>query len=187
MSAVVYLNGWPGSGKLTVGRLLAHRLKARLLDNHTTLNPAEALFERRDPLHASLRRAVRDVTLEHAALLPTGTSLVVTDPLADDEHDRAEFNRFAALADLRGVPLATVVLDVDLEENLRRLCEPGRAERLKLTRPETLCMLRARHTLLRPTRGPRLDLDITRLAPDDAATQIETWLLRSLVAAHPHD
>ena len=52
---IIHINGWPGTGKLTVGRLLAERLGARLVDNHTLLNPAEALFSRSDPLHASLR------------------------------------------------------------------------------------------------------------------------------------
>jgi hypothetical protein len=30
MTLVVHINGWPGSGKLTIGRVLAMRLDARL-------------------------------------------------------------------------------------------------------------------------------------------------------------
>jgi hypothetical protein len=55
MSLILHINGWPGSGKLTIGRIVAGRLGARLLDNHTVLNPAEALFERDDPLHGWLQ------------------------------------------------------------------------------------------------------------------------------------
>ncbi|WP_416065578.1 hypothetical protein ACK9YZ_02635 [Rhizobium sp. ZK1] len=47
----VHINGWQGTGKLTVGPLLAKSLGARLIDNHT-LNPAEVLFARGNPLHA---------------------------------------------------------------------------------------------------------------------------------------
>jgi shikimate kinase len=39
---LINLNGWPGVGKLTVGRILAKTLGGRLLDNHTLLNVASA-------------------------------------------------------------------------------------------------------------------------------------------------
>jgi shikimate kinase len=42
---IVHLNGWPGVGKLTVGRKLAPMLNARLLDNHTLHNVALAICD----------------------------------------------------------------------------------------------------------------------------------------------
>lgn len=34
---IIHINGWPGCGKLTIGRELAKRLGARLLDKHTII------------------------------------------------------------------------------------------------------------------------------------------------------
>src|SRR4051794_30771602 len=91
---IVHINGWPGTGKLTIARILARRLDAKLLDNHTLLNPAESLFERGDPLHSSLRQEVRTATLNHAARLPAGVPLVFTDALAEDSWDRSFFDAY---------------------------------------------------------------------------------------------
>ncbi len=46
---ILQINGWPGVGKLTVGRIVAKELGGRLLDNHTIYNPAFALTEFRSP------------------------------------------------------------------------------------------------------------------------------------------
>ena len=46
---MIHLNGYPGVGKLTVGRLLAQRLGGRLLDNHAMYDVAFALAEFRSP------------------------------------------------------------------------------------------------------------------------------------------
>lgn len=61
-----HINGWPGTGKRTIGKLVAGRIGGRLLDNHVMLNPAEALFERWDPLHAPMSDVVGEVTLVRA-------------------------------------------------------------------------------------------------------------------------
>jgi hypothetical protein len=70
LTLIVHISGWPGSGKLTIGRLLVKRLGARLVDNHTLINPAECLFERGDPLYWPLRKAVRSLVFDYAAQLP---------------------------------------------------------------------------------------------------------------------
>jgi broad-specificity NMP kinase len=54
-NTIVHINGCPGTGKLTIARLLAPMIGAKLVDNHTLINPAEMLFARRDPLYRSLR------------------------------------------------------------------------------------------------------------------------------------
>ena len=91
MNCVVHLNGWRGSGKRTIGAILAAASGARLLDVHVMLNPAEALFERDDPLHAAPYEAVRSLVLDCAAKLAHGTSLILTDPLADNRAGIALF------------------------------------------------------------------------------------------------
>src|SRR5678815_2320572 len=125
---IVHINGWPGTGKLTIGRLLAHRLGGRLLDNHTLMNPALALFEREDPRCWPLRQDIKAVVLDYAARTPPDLALVFTDALADIESDAAVFDAYRKLASVRASKLVSVMLACDPEENARRLVAKGRGE-----------------------------------------------------------
>jgi thymidylate kinase len=178
VSLIVHINGWPGSGKFTIGRLLAKRLKAKLLDNHTLLNPAEALFERDDPNYWPLRGAIRNLVIDAASKVPPAIPIVFTDALADDRHDAAIFETCRTLAERRRVPIVSVVLDCDIKENLRRLLAPGRADLLKLTNSDVLLDLRAQYQLLRPAGVERLDLEVSALTAQEAAAAIYKLLER---------
>ena len=169
MTLVVHINGWPGSGKLTIGRLLAKRLNGRLLDNHTLINPAECLFARDDLHNWPLRKALRSLVFDYAAQIAVAIPLVLTDALADNPADRAGFDACLELANKRKAKLIAVVLDCEEEENLRRLTAPGRAELLKLTSAEFLGKLRARYRLLRPTAVTCIDMDVSKLPAAQAA------------------
>jgi len=166
---LIHINGWPGAGKLTVGRALAERLGGALLDNHTLLNPAEALFDRKDPGYAELRSGVRRLVLQGAAADASKRPLVVTDALGDDEAHLLEDWRLVAAA--RHALFLPVVLDCAWEENRRRLVSQGRKERHKLTRIEVLDSLRKEHALLRPADA--FGLDATFLLPEESARRIE--------------
>lgn len=127
------------------------------------LNPTEALFERENPLHAVLHNAVRTIVLDHAVQLAPGVSIVLTDPLSEDEADTKRFEEIRQLAIRRGTPLISVVLSIALEENIRRLSTPSRSEHRKLTRPDVLQLMRERYRLLRPAGAEVFDSDVTRL------------------------
>ncbi|PCD69780.1 AAA family ATPase [Rhizobium phaseoli] len=171
-SRIVHINGWPGTGKLTVGRLLAKSLGARLIDNHMLLNPAEALFARSNPLHASLREQVRRAVFDHAVRADPAESFVFTDALADDADDSATFSWYVDLAAARGADLVAVLLDCAPEENARRLVSPGRSEALKLTDTAKLQQLRANYQLLRGLAEQAVVIDTTELLPEQTAAQI---------------
>ncbi|MBX5226401.1 AAA family ATPase [Rhizobium sp. NLR9b] len=175
-SRIVHLNGWPGTGKLTVGRLLARSLGARLIDNHTLLNPAEVLFARSNPLHASLRKQIRRAVFDHALHADPAESFVFTDALADDEDDGAMFSSYVDLAAARGADLVAVLLDCAPEENARRLISPGRSEALKLTDPAKLQQLRANYKLLRGLAEHTVEIDTTDLSPEQTAARIRTHI-----------
>jgi hypothetical protein len=172
LSLVLHINGWPGCGKLTIGRLVAERLGARFVDNHALLNPAEALFERNNPLHRELRYKIRETFFAYAARLAPDASIVFTDALADDPGDAATFDEYRTFAGARSSRLISAVLDCDLDENLRRLARPGRAEQRKLTRAAVLEDLRAKYRLLKPDDVERIDLDVTHLSADAAAAAL---------------
>lgn len=166
--AIIHINGWPGSGKLTIARELATLLDARLLDNHTIINPAEALFERRDPLNRSLRKALRETIFAHVVQMKP-VMLLLTDAISDDAFDSALFEEYRALAAKRGAALVSIVLECSPEQNAERLVAAGRAERRKLTNPAILASLRASHRLLRPAGVPLVELDVSELSPAEAA------------------
>ncbi|MBB96282.1 MAG: nucleoside kinase [Rhodobacteraceae bacterium] len=167
---VIHICGWPGSGKATIGRILAQRLGGRLIDNHLSLDPASALFARGDPGHAPLRATIRAAIDAAAIALPPDVPLVVTDALSDDPVDDILFAPTRDLARAREAPLLCVTLDLSADENRRRLADPSRATRAKLTDPHVLDTLRGRHRLLRPPHA--VPIDITHLAPDAAAAAI---------------
>jgi len=167
---IVHINGWPGSGKLTIAKMLAPMLGARLVDNHTLINPAEMLFSRRDPLYRSLRAAVRETVFDHISRADPAASFIFTDALSDDEYDSAQFEQYRALAERRRARLVPVVLECAEDENRRRLVTAGRAERHKLVDVSVLEGLRAQHRLLRADRA--LALDVTELTADAAATRL---------------
>jgi broad-specificity NMP kinase len=62
---IVHLNGWPGVGKLTVARLLAPRLQARLIDNHLLHDVAIRCAGIDDRARWPLYETVRAAGLSH--------------------------------------------------------------------------------------------------------------------------
>jgi thymidylate kinase len=180
MGLIMHINGWPGCGKLTIARLLAKQLGARLVDNHALINPAECLFARNDANYWPLRKAVRALAFEYAARLAPGTPLVFTDALADIASDRAVFDDCLELASKRGAKLIAVVLECEEEENLRRLTAGGRAEQLKLTDEKVLRDLRAKYRLLRPTDVTCIDLEVSALPAGEVAAALHRHCTQAL-------
>ncbi|OOG66490.1 AAA family ATPase [Sinorhizobium sp. A49] len=171
-SLIVHINGWPGTGKLTIARHLAEHLGARLADNHTLINPAEALFARGTPLYRSLRATVRTAVLDHVHRADAAQSFLFTDALSDDEFDSRSFDDYATLAADRSARFVAVVLDCSMEENLKRLTRAGRSKAHKLTDPQVLMDLRSRHVLLKGKCDQLIELDVTSLGADEAASEI---------------
>ncbi len=170
MGLIVHINGYPGIGKLTIARHLADRISARLLDNHTLLNPSNALFARDDPRHGRLRRVVRHAVFSAIADMPADTRIVTTDALSDEAEQRAIFNEVRDLALHRGDRFVPVVLETSLDENMRRVAHPSRAAHRKITDPELLRQLRSAARVY--TAPDAKILDITALEPEQAADQL---------------
>lgn len=181
---IVHLNGMPGVGKLTVARLLAAKLPARLIDNHLFVDLAEAACDRGDgylPLLNRLNAAVYDALAERG----TDETIVMTNALADDGAEDAA--RFAAVHDLakrRGVAFVPVRLHCAEDVNTQRLLSGDRALKKKLRDPAVLKMLRDQYTIIHPADHPHaLDVDTTALSAEVAAEKILAHL-KNLQARH---
>src|SRR4051812_38729812 len=105
---VVFLLGYPGVGKRTVGGEVAERLDAVLVDNQLINLPILTLFkwdgkfllppgtlQRADPIREAVLRAI-----EEAA--PASNSYVFTNVLEDSAEDRSHYERIRSIAHARG-------------------------------------------------------------------------------------
>lgn len=78
------------------------------------------------------------------------------------------FGQFEELARRRGVPLIAAMLDIDLEENKRRLIDARRGEHQKLMRPDVLLEMRNQYRLLAPKGPSSLRIDVTTMSESEA-------------------
>jgi predicted kinase len=94
--SVVLLSGWPGSGKSTIGRALARRLGAALVDQDTVTGPLVSVVADLVGVHdlddARLARATRDARYETVAAvaeenLRVGVPVVLVAPFSRERRD----------------------------------------------------------------------------------------------------
>lgn len=174
---LIVLNGYPGVGKLTIGRALAERLGGRILDIHSVYNLAFALTEFRSPDFYYATNAVEDLADELISRIPVEVPLIFTTVLTENATRDAETDmaRFARRAEGRG-PLRMVHLWCDLEENKRRI---GSEARDGMRKPRDAMMVQRNHDGGAALSGGDLPnllrIDVTALSPDEAADKIIRW------------
>ena len=168
---IVHLNGWPGVGKLTVARVVAHKLGARLLDNHTLHDLAGRLCERGTDEDWRLYHQVRNIAYGKIRTLPSREVIVLTNALLSESDREVEaWNAVKDLARERSDLLVEVTLDCSLEENVRRLRSEERRHR-QLIDPEPLIEWRSKYTLLSDATVFSLEIDNSDLDPDQVADE----------------
>jgi hypothetical protein len=183
MTMIIHINGWPGTGKLSIARLLGAQLSGRVIDNHSLLNPADCLYFRTDPNHSQTRKIIRSLVIDLAARLPAQIPIVFTDAFSDSGYEHELFEDYRGLAQRRGAHLIPVVLTCDQGENMRRLVSPGRSEQRKMIDPEQLAHARASYRLLYDDGS--VELDVSHLSAADAASTLHRVIMRDNLL-HPH-
>ena len=174
---LLMINGWPGVGKLTVARLVAAELGARLLDHHTIFNIAHRLNDFRSPSYYETARAVRGVAFQAAAKIPSGEPIVMTGIWGDSDWGNENWAAVTDLARQRGAKFFVVVLDCSEEENVRRVAQPERAALNKLLDPAALIEARNRPGRALLCRGDAVRrVDNSNLSARECAARIIAWL-----------
>lgn len=173
---ILELAGLPGVGKFTIGRVLAEALNARLVDNHTIANPAFVSTSFGSSEFYDTVRAVRTLIFARLRELPPTTNIILTSaPSRSLARWRELQTASKTLAAHRQTPLLGVHLRCSAEEGERRIRMTDRALLRKITDPEVLNDGFERAVLLDHCDAT-LDLDVTSLAPSEAADEIIRWL-----------
>lgn len=174
---IIVLNGYPGVGKLTIGRALAGLLGGKLLDIHTVYNVAFALTEFKTPEFREAVERVEKIAHDLVLKLPAETPVVFTTVLAGDgDWGAAEWDRLEDLGRERP-PFCVVHVSCDLEENIRRIEDPGRDG---MRKPRDPVMARRNQEQAKPLAGSGarhlLKLDTTGLSAELSAQRIADWI-----------
>ena len=166
----VFLHGSPAVGKLTVAKALLQLVPGRLMDNHAAIDLALTIFDFGAPgfweLVHDVRRSAMNAAAEHRVPL-----LVTTFCYAEPE-DREQFGQIEEMVQRHGGELLPVFLHCSREEALRRVGNPDRVERRKLTSGEHLIRDLDRYDLTAVPRPDCLRLDTGVNAADVTAQEI---------------
>lgn len=172
---LIHLNGFPGTGKLTIARALVELLNpcGRLVHNHLLINPADAVLHRTEPGYQDLRRALRAAVFTALAQNAAAhkTAYIFTDFQSGDAVGSATCAEYLAAAHARGCELVSVVVTCGEAANRARLLSAERAAQGKIVDSKLLAMFR--HGV-GPYRfeGPTTTswtLDVTELSATQAA------------------
>jgi chloramphenicol 3-O-phosphotransferase len=165
---LLFLHGAPAAGKLTVAKALLQLVRGRLFDNHAAIDLALTLFEFGAPGFWELVHSVRYAALDAAAA--QGVALVVTTFCYAEPEDRAQFEHIDEIVQHHGGALLPVFLQCSREELARRVGNPDRVERRKLTSEPVLMRDLDRYDFAPVPRPDCLELD-TGVRPAEATAQ----------------
>ena len=165
---LLFLHGSPATGKLTVAKALLGMVPGRLTDNHAAIDFARTIFDFGAPGFWELVHDVRCSALDAAA--EHRVPLLVTTFCYAEPDDRVQFGQFEEIVQRRGDELLPVFLHCSREEALRRVGNPDRVARRKISCGEHLIQDLDRYDLTAVPRPDCLKLD-TGVNPADVTAQ----------------
>ena len=183
-TAIVFLLGYPGMGKRTVGAALAALIDAVLLDNariHGILLepfrwdgvasiPSE-IWDRVTPIRQALLGVIED-------LAPASNSYVFTNALEDEESSVEHYDSIKSLAARRGSLFLAVQLDCNIDVQVSRIDNPDRIALRKGADPAGYRWHRQNVKMFEPPAEDRFDIDTTNTSPQENAELIRAELVR---------
>ena len=165
---LLFLHGAPAAGKLTIAKALLRLVPGRLMDNHAAIDLALTVFDFGAPGFWELVHDVRLSALDAAA--EHGVPLLVTTFCYAEPEDREQFRQIEEIVQRHGAKLLPVFLHCSREEALRRVGNPDRVERRKITSGDHLIREIDRYDLTAVPRPDCLRLD-TGVNPAEMTAQ----------------
>ena len=183
-NTIIYLIGFPGTGKFTISKEIQKLMPAVLVDNHLILNPVFSVIEAdgktKIPDKAwDYTRKIRDIVLDSIReLAKPQSNFIFTNLLVEGSQvDQELYSEVELLAKDRNANLLAVRLHISVDALCERIGSNDRKERLKMTDSEGVRDMATKNILLKPSTGC-FDIDVTNLSSKDAASQIVDELVR---------
>ncbi|KAI9690731.1 MAG: hypothetical protein M1820_009862 [Bogoriella megaspora] len=178
---LIWINGFPGTGKYTIASLLAMLLGE---GDNSLINPAEARFPQDHPNYQQERRRRREAAFRnfvHNRGYRT-RFIFFTDFQPNNDVGRDTAREYEAAALQAGRRFLPIYLECDIQENIRRLTNPprGSSETTKLMDPEILTDMRSKCQLFRFDDVEGITSDVTNLSAKDAAGALARDIIRHL-------
>ncbi len=167
---LIFIHGSPAVGKLTVAKALLRLVPARLMDNHANVDLARTVFDFGVPGFWELVHSSRCAALDAAA--KHGVPLLVTTYCYVEPDDRAAVQEFEAILGKYGAEMLPVFLHCSREEAARRVGNPDRVERGKLTSVEGLINFVDGRDFTSVPREDCVKFDTEMMQPDAVAEEI---------------
>ncbi|KAK1633998.1 hypothetical protein BDP81DRAFT_325366 [Colletotrichum phormii] len=180
---IIHLNGFPGTGKLTIARALQQQLGpcCRLLHNHLLINPADAVLHRSETGYQDLRRAIRKAIFTLLAESPVSRNFayVFTDFQSNDDVGSAVCAEYSETACDRGAALVSVVVTCDEATNIARIQSADRKAHRKIVDPGLLRMFRNGVRIHRfdEPGTMSIEVDVTESTPTEAARRMLKYIM----------
>ncbi|CAG7963010.1 unnamed protein product [Penicillium salamii] len=173
----IYINGYPGVGKLTVAKELCKLLpKAKIVSNHLLIDPVAAVFDRDVEEYQPLRQVLRGEFLKSIATATSTREItwIFTDQQSSSILGTSSAKDYQNAAAIRGSPFISVITNCDLEENLKRAIggDRGVGTNTKLTDLGILRRIRESEDIFHFNDENELEIDITQLSPSEVAGKI---------------
>ncbi|KAG7416289.1 hypothetical protein Forpe1208_v005590 [Fusarium oxysporum f. sp. rapae] len=145
--------------------------------NHLFIDPIDALVERSSPGYHEMRTGLRRYVLNEIATSEynKGKTWIFTDAREASTAGETGAKGYEAAARKRGVSFLSIVLECEIEENIRRAINPARSRNVgaKLTDETILRPVLEKETIYRFGNENELVLDVTKLSAEEAALRIE--------------
>lgn len=165
-----------GIGKLTVAKLLAEKLDARLIDNHLLIDLVVAMCGRSGDEYFILIEKLMDVVLEHIAKKPDEVFIFTNALSAKLEEDRERLDKIRSFADEKNIKFIQILLECELEENKRRMVSEDRKLKGKLIDTNKLDKIYENHAIYHPTSEFTLKIDTTSLSAESVSNTIKSYI-----------
>jgi hypothetical protein len=167
---LIFLHGAPAAGKLTTAKALLDSVAGRLFDNHTAIDVARTVFDFGASGFWELVQIVRTSVLNAAA--ENSVPLVVMTFVYVDPDDLPVFEKFESIVRRHGGKLLPVFLQCSTAEIVRRIGNPDRRDRRKMTSVQDVRDFLARHAVSPVPRRNCLVLDSEHTSAEAAALEI---------------
>tara|TARA_Y100001960_G_scaffold322961_1_gene400481 strand:+ start:2272 stop:2814 length:543 start_codon:yes stop_codon:yes gene_type:complete len=173
MKKVIFFNGLPGSGKLTIANLLANKTGAKVIDNHKVNNLVFDIKEFGEDVPEEVWKftgLVKDSLLELLSSLKQTDDYIFTGCLAKPTLNG--YHRSKKLADAIGAELFVITLECSNEEVLNRADTPERRARKKLTDIELYKKLMETKSIINPDLPNCYTINNTNQTPEETLVDV---------------